>query len=57
MALLILIIGMSNGVVGVVIDELQMTIQPVILWMSGLHMASEILWIIFLASGTKLKKS
>ncbi len=57
MALLTLIMGISNGVVGVAIDELQMTIQSVILWMSGLYMIPGILWIIFLASGTKLKKS
>jgi len=49
--------GISNGVVGVAIDGLQMTIQSVILWMSGLYMIPGILWIIFLASGTKLKKS
>jgi len=57
MALLTLIMGISNGVVGVAIDGLQMTIQSVILWMSGLYMIPGILWIIFLASGTKLKKS
>ena len=57
MALLTLIMGISNGAVGVAIDELQMTIQSVILWMSGLYMIPGILWIIFLASGTKLKKS
>ena len=57
MALLTLIRGISNGVVGVAIDELQMTIQSVILWMSGLYMIPGILWIIFIASGTKLKKS
>jgi predicted MFS family arabinose efflux permease len=57
MALLTLITGISNGVVGVAIDGLQMTIQSVILWMSGLYMIPGILWIIFLASGTKLKKS
>ena len=56
MALLTLIMGISNGVVGVAIDGLQMTIQSVILWMSGLYMIPGILWIIFLASGTKLKK-
>ncbi len=57
MALLTLIMGISNGVVGVAIDGLQMTIQSVILWMSGLYMIPGILWIIFLASGTKLKRS
>ena len=57
MALLTLIMGISNGVVGVAIDGLQMTIESVILWMSGLYMIPGILWIIFLASGTKLKKS
>ena len=56
MALLTLIMGISNGVVGVAIDGLQMTIQSVILWMSGLYMIPGILWIIFLASETKLKK-
>ena len=43
--------------VGVAVDSLQMNIQSVILWMGGLYMISGILWIIFLASGTKLKKS
>ena len=57
MALLTLIMGISNGVVGVAIDGLQMTIQSVILWMSGLYMIPGILWIIFLTSGTKLKKT
>jgi len=57
MALLTLIMGISNGVVGVAVDSLQMTIQSVILWMGGLYMIPGILWIIFLASGTKLKKS
>jgi len=57
MALLTLIMGVSNGVVGVAIDSLQMNIQSVILWMGGLYMIPGILWIIFLASGTKLKKS
>ena len=57
MALLTLIMGISNGVVGVAIDGLQMTIQSVILWMSGLYILPGILWILFLASGTKLKKS
>ena len=56
MALLTLIMGISNGVVGVAIDGLQMTIQSVILWMSGLYILPGILWILFLASGTKLKK-
>ena len=57
MALLTLIMGISNGMVGVAVDSLQMTIQSVILWMSGLYMIPGILWIIFLASGTKLKKT
>ena len=57
MALLTLIMGISNGVVGVAVDSLQMTIQSVILWMGGLYMIPGILWILFLASGTKLKKS
>ena len=57
MALLTLIMGISNGVVGVAVDSLQMNIQSVILWMGGLYMIPGILWIIFLASGTKLKKS
>ena len=57
MALLTLIMGISNGVVGVAVDSLQMTIQSVILWMGGLYMIPGILWIIFLASGTKLMKS
>jgi MFS family permease len=56
MALLTLIMGISNGVVGVAIDELQMTIQSVTLWMSGLFMIPGIIWIIFLVSGVKLKK-
>jgi len=57
MALLTLIMCISNGVVGVAVDSLQMNIQSVILWMGGLYMIPGILWIIFLASGTKLKKS
>ena len=57
MALLTLIMGISNGVVGVAVDSLQMNIQSVILWMGGLYMIPGILWVIFLASGTKLKKS
>ena len=56
MALLTLIMGISNGVVGVAIDGLQMTIQSVILWMSGLYMIPGILWLIFLTSRTILKK-
>jgi len=56
MALLTLIMGISNGVVGVAIDGLQMTIQSVILWMSGLYMIPGILWLIFLTSRAILKK-
>jgi len=57
MALLTLIMGISNGVVGVAIDGLQMTIQSVILWMSGLYMIPGILWILFLTSRVMIKKS
>ena len=56
MALLTLIMGISNGVVGVAIDGLQMSIQSVILWMSGLYMIPGILWLIFLTSRAILKK-
>jgi len=56
MALLTLIMGISNGIVGVAIDELQMTIQSVTLWMSGLFMIPGILWIIFLTFGSKVKE-
>ena len=57
MALLTLIMGISNGLVGVAIDKLQITIQSVILWMSGIYMIPGILWILFLALGVSLKKS
>jgi hypothetical protein len=50
MALLTLIMGVSNGVVGVAIDSLHMTIQSVVLWMSGLYVVPGILWIFFLFS-------
>jgi predicted MFS family arabinose efflux permease len=56
MALLTLIMGISNGVVGVAIDGLHMTIQSVILCMSGLYLVPGILWFVFLASGVILKK-
>jgi hypothetical protein len=56
MALLTLIMGISNGIVGVAIDELQMTIQSITLWMSGLFMIPGILWIIFLTFGSKVKE-
>ena len=56
MALLTLIMGISNGVVGVAIDGLQMSIQSVILWMSGLYMIPGILWLLFLTSRSILKK-
>ena len=57
MALLTLIMGISNGLVGVAIDKLQIAIQSVILWMSGIYMIPGILWILFLALGVGLKKS
>ena len=57
MALLTLIMGISNGLVGVTIDKLQITIQSVILWMSGIYMIPGILWILFLALRVSLKKS
>ena len=50
MALLTLIMAVSNGVVGVAIDILHMTIQSVVLWMSGLYVVPGILWIFFLFS-------
>ena len=50
MALLTLIMAVSNGVVGVAIDSLHMTIQSVVLWMSGLYVVPGILWIFFLFS-------
>jgi hypothetical protein len=56
MALLTLMMGVSNGMVGVAIDKLQMTIQSVILWMGGLYMIPGTLWMLFLASGARLKK-
>lgn len=56
MALLTLIMGISNGLVGVTIDKLQITIQSVILWMSGIYMIPGILWILFLALRVSLKK-
>jgi len=57
MALLTLIMGISNGLVGVTIDKLQITIQSIILWMSGIYMIPGILWILFLALRVSLKKS
>lgn len=57
MALLTLIMGISNGLVGVTIDKLQITIQSVILWMSGIYTIPGILWILFLALRVSLKKS
>ena len=57
MALLTLIMGISNGLVGVTIDKLQITIQSVILWMSGIYMIPGILWILFLALRVSLKKN
>ena len=57
MALLTLIMGISNGLVGVTIDKLQITIQSVTLWMSGIYMIPGILWILFLALRVSLKKS
>jgi predicted MFS family arabinose efflux permease len=56
MALLTLIMGISNGVVGVAIDGLQMTIQSVILWMGGLYMIPGIIWFLFLTSRAIIKK-
>ena len=50
MALLTLIMGVSNGVVGVAIDSLHMTIQSVVLWMSALYIIPGILWVLFLYS-------
>ena len=50
MALLTLVMGISNGVVGVAIDGLHMTIQSVVLWMSGLYIIPGILWVLFLSS-------
>ena len=57
MALLTLIMGISNGLVGVTIDKLQITIQSVTLWISGIYMIPGILWILFLALRVSLKKS
>jgi len=42
--------GISNGVVGVAIDGMQMTIQTVILWMGGLFIIPGVLWVLFLSS-------
>jgi predicted MFS family arabinose efflux permease len=50
MALLTLVMGISNGVVGVAIDGMQMTIQTVILWMGGLFIIPGVLWVLFLSS-------
>ena len=50
MALLTLIMGLSNGVVGVAIDSLHMTIESVVLWMSCLFFIPGVLWVLFLSS-------
>ena len=50
MALLTLVMGVSNGLVGFAIDSLYMTIQSVVILMSGLYIVPGILWILFLSS-------
>lgn len=57
MALLTLVMGISNGVVGVAIDSMHMTIQSVILWMAGLYIVPGVLWVLFLSSaGSRLRE-
>ena len=55
MALLTLVMGISNGVVGFAVDSLQMTIHSVVLWMSGLYTIPGILWALFLFFGSKIE--
>ena len=50
MALLTLVMGVSNGIVGIAVDKLHMTIQSVVLWMGGLYIIPGILWFLFLSS-------
>ena len=56
MALLTLVMGISNGMVGVAVDSLEMTVQSIILWMSGLYIIPGILWVLFLTFMSQFKK-
>jgi MFS family permease len=56
MALLTLVMGISNGMVGVAVDSLEMTIQSIILWVSGLYIIPGILWVLFLIFWSQFKK-
>ena len=57
MALLTLVMGISNGVVGVAIDGMHMTFESVILWMGGLYIIPGVLWVLFLSSArSRLKE-
>ncbi|MGY8766413.1 MAG: hypothetical protein ACKVI5_06100, partial [Nitrospinaceae bacterium] len=56
MALLTLVMGISNGMVGVAVDSLEMTVQSIILWMSGLYIIPGILWVLFLTFRSQFEK-
>jgi hypothetical protein len=57
MALLTLVMGISNGIVGIAVDSLEMTVQSIILWMSGLYIIPGILWVLFLFFRSQYKKT
>jgi hypothetical protein len=56
MALLTLIMGISNGMVGVAFDSLEMSVQSIVLWMSRLYIIPGILWVLFLIFRSQYEK-
>ena len=56
MALLTLVMGISNGMVGIAFDNLEMNVQSIVSWMSGLYVIPGILWVLFLTFRSQFKK-
>jgi len=48
--------GISNGMVGIAFDSLEMTVQSIILWISGLYIIPGMLWVLFLNFRSQCKK-